>query len=621
MDIGDELDRLQEIKDGDSSGGSTQTGASDSVERSLPSNGSEKGNNFLTSDKFTERVTEQYDGDITECIEAAVEDVWPAPSFRAHQQESIVEILENLYVKDKDVVTLSAPTGAGKSLIIYATSRVISKVARGRSFVTTPINALIDQIEEDELLQQVTTLKGKNNYKCVHPSDQGAPVDEAICQRDSDFDCEYKEQSHLNGGCPYYGRKMVAKKSDIAVTNLSYLMANSMIPSEVDAKFDPRSLLAVDEVQNVEDFALQFVGFTVSPNYIPVDFDDFAPMPTENDSMDETVSWIRNELLYAVTQKYNMLNGLGSKLTKKQSNEMDKLKRTKHRLNNFLQDQAEGKHWTKTHDEEFGNDKIKFEPVFVGRFLGKFLWNQCDKVVLSSATIPKGSFLKDIGLSSKDVAEVNVPSTFPKERRPVFTDEMVGKMTSAKRDETIPKMAQKIGEIADYHEGEPGFIHCHSYRIMERIYEHLPADVQFRTMMQDPDEREESLEEWFDSNKQIFLSVKMDEGISLDGDKCRWQVMAKCSYPFMGDERVSYRLNELNDWNWYSSQASISLQQAVGRGMRSQEDHCVNYLLDTSFKSLIDRNEQLFEDWFLESIDCRTDLDKYGQSKETFSFQ
>jgi Rad3-related DNA helicase len=621
MDIGDELDRLQEIKGEDSSGGSTQTDAASSVERSLPSNGTEQNGGFLSSSEFTERVTEQYDGDVTECIEAAVEDVWPAPSFRAHQQEAIVEILENLYVKDKDVVTLSAPTGAGKSLIIYATSRVISKVARGRSFVTTPINALIDQIEEDELLQHLTTLKGKNNYNCVHPADQGESVDEAICQRDSDFDCEFKEQSHLSGGCPYYGRKMVAKKSDIAVTNLSYLMANSMIPSEVDAKFDPRDLLAVDEVQNVEDFALQFVGFTVSPNYIPVDFDDFAPMPDEDDSMEDTVSWIRNELLRAVTDKYNMLAGLGSKLTKKQNKEMDKLKRTKHRLNNFLQDQAEGKHWTKTHDEEYGNDKIKFEPVFVGRFLGKFLWNQCDKVVLSSATIPKGSFLSDIGLSSRDVATVNVPSTFPKERRPVFTDEMVGKMTSAERDETIPEMAQKIADLADHHEGEPGFVHCHSYKIMERLYENLPPDVQFRTMMQDPDEREESLEGWFDNNKQIFLSVKMDEGISLDGDKCRWQVVAKCSYPFMGDERVSYRLNELNDWGWYSSQAAISLQQAVGRGMRSQEDYSVTYLLDSSFESLINRNENLFEDWFLESIDCRSDLDKYGESKDTFSFQ
>jgi len=140
-------------------------------------------------------------------------------------------------------------------------------------------------------------------------------------------------------------------------------------------------------------------------------------------------------------------------------------------------------------------------------------------------------------------------------------------------------------------------------------------------MMQDPDNREASLQNWFDSNKQLFFSVKMDEGVSLDDEKCRWQVVAKSAYPFMGDERVSYRINELEDWSWYSSQAAISLQQAVGRGMRSQEDYCVTYLLDSSFDSLLNRSEYLFENWFLEAIDCRTDLSKHGENKETFSFQ
>jgi Rad3-related DNA helicase len=89
----------------------------------------------------------------------------------------------------------------------------------------------------------------------------------------------------------------------------------------------------------------------------------------------------------------------------------------------------------------------------------------------------------------------------------------------------------------------------------------------------------------------------------------------------MGDKRVSYRLNELNDWGWYSSQAAISLQQAVGRGMRSQEDSCVSYILDSSFENLFKRNKNAFESWFIEAVDCRTDLNKYGENKNTFSFQ
>jgi Rad3-related DNA helicase len=177
-----------------------------------------------------------------------------------------------------------------------------------------------------------------------------------------------------------------------------------------------------------------------------------------------------------------------------------------------------------------------------------------------------------------------------------------------------------LAEIANYHDGEKGFVHCNSYDIMERIYDNLPTHVQRRTMLQDSDARTESLEEWFDSPHQIFLSVAMDEGISLDNEKARWQVVAKASYPFMGDERVNYRVNEMDDWQWYAGQAVIDLQQAVGRGMRSKDDYCVTYLLDSSFNTLLDKNEHLFEPWFLNSVDCYTDLDVYGSPDTNFFF-
>jgi len=107
----------------------------------------------------------------------------------------------------------------------------------------------------------------------------------------------------------------------------------------------------------------------------------------------------------------------------------------------------------------------------------------------------------------------------------------------------------------------------------------------------------------------VFLSVAMDEGISLDDDAARWQVIAKAAYPFMGAKRVEYRMDELNDWTWYAGQAAINLQQAVGRGMRSKDDWCHTYVLDKSAADLIDRNEYLFEDWFLDAVDIDPSAD------------
>lgn len=568
----------------------------------------------LEARKFREMVTEQYAGDdVRECIEAAVEDVWPAPGFREHQQEAIVDILANLYVADKDVVLLSAPTGAGKSLILYAAMAVVAKVANRNSFFTTPLNALIDQVDNDEFIaDDVITIKGKNNYNCVHRQDRGTPVDKAVCQRVSDFECEHKKQDPNMGGCPYYGRKYKALAHPEVVTNMSYLMANSMIPETVDSKFDPRELLVVDECQNIEDFALQFVGFTVSKRTIPSLVFDQVDDPPRTEDVDDLADWLESGVLTHVERELARLDRL-PELTEEQADDQERLQEFSRKANNFVRDVREN-HWVAEREVDGDSFKVEFNPIFIGRFLDRYLWSQASKVVLSSATIPRGGFLEEIGLDDRSVGEVEIPSTFPTERRPVVTDETVGKMTMGQRDTTIPKMATKISELADEYEGYRGFVHCHSYRIAERIYQHLDYDVRLRTRVQDSDDREASLDDWLEAavdeeghddeeGGQVFLSVAMDEGISLDDWRARWQVVAKVAYPFVGAKRVSYRMDELDDWTWYNSSAITNLQQAVGRGMRSADDMCITYILDSSVDQLLEYNEWQFEDWWLDSLD------------------
>jgi Rad3-related DNA helicase len=1021
----------------------------------------------LRATEFRKAVLQEYDGEtVEECIGAAVDDVWPvatsnegqpmakdehpspstaAPEYRAHQREAIVDILSKLYVEDKDVVTLSAPTGAGKSLILYAAMAVIEEVSNRKSFFTTPLNALIDQVDGDDFISDdVITLKGKNNYSCVHPQDRGAPVDKAVCQRVDDFDCEYKDQHHERGGCGYYGRKMVAQTEAEMVTNLSYLMANSMIPDEVDSKFDPRELLVIDECipkgetvvttdgrrveierfkseqplsvdtdtamlekdslvdvrqttkkdcvrvhatrgsftashdhqmkdvdgwknasnvnrvarpicrmseraekevrasllgywfgdgwisstvgvsgdfvdleridgaveslygfshiskrvesgggsvnpvngsrhsidgesntynysrslgnilqseglpsgdktlqdcslpdfetdaevkafiagffgaegmvptqatdrsfnvikasrytvggcpfleqmkdeldsfgidsyidvsdgntrkdgtetvcyelvicsgrknlnrfltdigfeycrrkevksemvrcylseyidelnqwqrdyeeiidacerrdweygatvdevtsrgygdsmksyigkrerpksitkfpsydewvekyvdgdiiyerveniehtgkrecydievsdnhnflvgdeylahncQSIEDFALQFIGVTVSQQTVPVVW-DLIPQPPRTEDTERLAQWLTKEVLPPVEDELAELDARGE-LTEQQVDDQEKLQEFSRKVNNLVADVRDN-HWVANREVEDDDWSVEFEPIFIGRFLDRFLWSQGHKIVLSSATIPKGGFLEEVGLGDSDVGRVEVPSTFPRGRRPVYTDEAVGKMTMSQRDRTIPKMARRIGAIADHHweqEQFRGFVHCHSYSIAARLYESLPRDVRMRTRVQDGDDREASLDAWLDApvdergraedeGGQVFLSVAMDEGISLDDWRARWQVVAKAAYPYLGPEakRANYRMDELNDWNWYASKAVVNLQQAVGRGTRSKTDFCLTYILDKSAVQLIEKNEWQFEDWWLDALD------------------
>jgi Rad3-related DNA helicase len=634
----------------------------------------------LSSDKFTEQIVSEHAADadgvgIDACIGHAVHTVWPVVTngevaiarsdvdepvgeanvvfsdarkngtpdgyewwtcYRRNQHQAVIDILSSLYVEDNSVVTLSAPTGAGKSLILHGVMATLHNEFDRDAFFSTPLNALIDQVDNDEFIngdsaasgeattprdrgsarsRGVVTLKGKNNYQCVHRQDRGAPVDKAVCQRVSDFDCQHKETAHTNGGCPYYGRKHVAQQHPEVVTNLSYLMANSMIPDE--HSLDSRELVVVDECQKIEDFALQFVGVTVSERSVPSVWDRIESPPA-TDNVEQLAEWLENEVLIHVNARLEELEARGE-LNESEASERDDLQQFSRKVDNLLYD-IESHHWVANH--EYGDDeKVEFTPIFVGRFLDRFLWSQGQKVVLSSATIPKGGFLEEIGLDDRKVGEVTVPSTFPPERRGVYTDEAVGKMTMSQRDSTIPKMAGKIGELAEYHEGKRGFIHCHSYSIAQQLYDALSPAVRERTRLQDSDDREGSLDDWLDADVsergfsdseggQIFLSVAQDEGISLDDEAARWQVVAKLAYPYMGSKRVEYRMDKLDDWNWYANKASIALQQAVGRGMRSKDDWCHTYILDSSVHSLLDRNKHLFESWFLEAVDIDPEGDR-----------
>lgn len=597
--------------------------------------------------EFRRKLSERYEGEDTRHrIARVVDDVWPVvtndaddvrprqavpadavapwlgekdeyewyPSYREHQRSAVVSVVYELYGADNDVCLLSAPTGSGKSLIIYAITQVVNEVLGRRSFVSTPLNVLVDQIENDEFLEDVITVKGRNNYSCVHPEDRGTPVDQAICQRDDNFDCEYKKTPHTSGGCTYYGRLVSAEMESNVCTNLSYLCANSMIPDEVDAGLTKREGLNIDEAHSIESFTMSFIGVTVSDN-MPIDFDEVRPMPGENTSMDRTVDWLRDTVLRVAVEEKEKLESKSLKSSHEQDR-LENLERFIGKVNNLLSDIREN-HWVKTHDDY--EDRIEFKPIYIGRFLESFLWDQGNKVVLASATLPKNGFTEEIGLDDRDVARVEVPSTFPPGRRPVVTTRDVGKMTYYERDKTIPKMVDEVARIADDWDGHKGLIHARAYSIAEKLYDRLPQDVKRRTRLQDGDRREESLEAWMDApvdeegkhsdeGGQVFISVGMAEGISLDDDLARWQCVCKAEYPNMSDERVSYRMDSDTDggadWPWYAGTAAIKLQQAVGRAVRSRDDWAVTYVLDTSAVGLMEKNEYLLESWFKEAIDA-----------------
>jgi Rad3-related DNA helicase len=94
----------------------------------------------------------------------------------------------------------------------------------------------------------------------------------------------------------------------------------------------------------------------------------------------------------------------------------------------------------------------------------------------------------------------------------------------------------------------------------------------------------------------------MSEGVDLPYDKCRFQVIYKIPFPYLGDKQVNRR--QRMDQRWYAYKTIMTLMQAYGRGMRAHDDSCYTYILDGNiemiFRSPLYRS--LLPEFFKEAI-------------------
>jgi Rad3-related DNA helicase len=540
----------------------------------------------------------------TQDIDERVEQSFPAPEFREKQKPAISAIVE-FFEDGGDVVLLDAPPGMGKSIVLYTALDVLG----GSAFYATPLKVLQEQLVNDEFIgNDVIEIMGRNNYECILPdADPGTTVDKGKCQKEAEFECPVKME------CPYYAQKRRALEHNKTVMNLSYLMAEGMVDPAAENSFGNRDYVVIDEVQGLENWALNFVGFTLSKFTIPNVIEDSFELPDEDkcEDLGYMVQWIQEEVVDAVQEAMSYYQQL-PQIDDDSLDEFERLKKFDKKVRRFLED-VKNNHWTANYDLQIRKNrpnykKIKFEPIQVGRFLDNLVWNRGEKFILSSATIPKGDWLERVGLGDKSVRRIKTGSVFPVENRPIMMNHTVGKMTYNKREENMPDAVEKVKQISEHHDGERGIIHCRGYNYIEmfrRAATNAGLGSWYRENVaeQDRSRREESLQEWLAGDKQIFMSVNMTEGIDMKYDKCRWQAILKAEYPNMQSERVDYIVNELGDWDWYNNEAIIALEQAYGRAVRAKDDEAVMYILDKSVEKMIRINAELCHEWFLEAIE------------------
>lgn len=139
---------------------------------------------------------------------------------------------------------------------------------------------------------------------------------------------------------------------------------------------------------------------------------------------------------------------------------------------------------------------------------------------------------------------------------------------------------------------------CHSYKIQNYIKKHVKSK---RLLFPESHDRDEVLKKHMKSKTPtVIVSPSMTEGVDLQGDASRFQIICKVPFPYLGDKLVSKRMHR---WNWwYPFQTAKTVIQSVGRSVRSSDDKAITYILDSDWGRFYDKNLDLFPEDFKQCV-------------------
>jgi Rad3-related DNA helicase len=254
----------------------------------------------------------------------------------------------------------------------------------------------------------------------------------------------------------------------------------------------------------------------------------------------------------------------------------------------------------------YDSDTNVFKPIRVAPYCEQFLWWHAEKFLLMSATLsPMLQLCADLGIDIKDAACYDVPSIFAPEHNLVHVQPVADMSFKANQDNNneFAKMINRLDDILDQHSGVKGLIHCVSYPRRDRI---LRASRHYnRFITHQPNNRQVMLDQFIASPEPlVFLSPAVERGIDLRDNLCRFILLVKVPFGNLHDDKqAAARYYSCKDGKrWYASQTCRRIVQCMGRGCRSADDFCENYILDSAFIKFYEQNRLMFPRWWRDTV-------------------
>jgi Rad3-related DNA helicase len=491
----------------------------------------------------------------------------PYPSFQPGQKEAITQILD-LYDAGEKVVELNAPTAAGKSLDLFVLGRVLTEeLDVGRVVYTTPLVALVNQLQDTKAFEKMPVLKGKRNYPCgLLRASLGGWQTADDCPFKNWTDAMQNSEGAYCRNCEYHKAyaKFIAK--DFGATTLARFQMGGAIHDET-------TVLLVDESAGLEKTLIDRATLVLTER---IDLDHLVP---------------------SLTVYYHELEKEASELDAQIGAAKGNLRKISELIKLRNRAEREARKTAKVlahieHEHPYIIDKERKFRLLDGRSEFRNLVEHLDFCVLASGT-PATSIL------TTDYAPVVIQHPIPVERRICFYWP-IGSMNYKERQTTAPRMADAIAKLHQGH-GKKTMVHCGAYVIAKMLHDNFPAAARKKCILQDQQDREGSKSKFLAAKEAIFLSVNFEEGLDLKGPDYPLNIIAKVPFENIGDEFVKAR-NERDNYKRYNMHAAVAVMQAAGRCTRAIDDFSETYILDASWQGFFNRSKKLFQPWFVASL-------------------
>jgi len=543
----------------------------------------------------------------------------------------VYHTLYQLYVEDLDNVTISAPTGSGKSIISYILTKASIHINKEfgfdfdekeqidiqKAYILTSSIMLQEQIYNDIgkfKMWNIRMLKGANNYKCNYDPDNLRDWHQRKC-----LGYTYKQvenQFKCLATCIYYDKRNQASEADITVLNYQYFF--KAVPNKYFARgfltvFDEAHLvpdiIAANHLISIKKSDWQMVNNLVfNIGFLKNDIDErkhknFKGLPRIFNNKITTKS--RNFIIVylehfneylkevlAVIDDYSVetfdifphAKSTVDKLRKIHTRVEGELKRLQFikEVNFFVDNKYDEANQCYEFDIRDLNEKT---------IINNIIKYKTHKTVFLSATYGNIGIFNSFFDFKNGFKNYKLASTFDFSKSPIKIMQS-GKLSYDHFDKNIHKVCQDTIKIVDkYHRKHNGIIHTGTFKvakILKEYVDNLPFYMRDRFLFYETTEEKNKIIDKLKRNetttKYILVGPSLYEGLDLKDDLGRFNILMKAPYSAL-DNYTRAKMQKYPEW--YKNQTLQKIQQAIGRTNRHKNDWSIVYLMDTLLTDLV----------------------------------